>query len=652
MIAGVHRRVCRVTVPQLPHCRRPVSNHVPPARIGVNGRQLVRQIDVPVASKQLHGIADAHIADSEMVPVLVYTGHYVAKHILLPALRHDAEAQRDEIGCHGVVGVIPLLAVEELGVVRLLDLRERGLISRHVSVIAGIPGKLDELVHRVAEYSGLDDLAVRLAVGVFGMYHRRLFGRDDPIPVLVKLHVEDAVVQILGRDRLEPRFHGGVIGLDAAVVPVSGVQHVSHVQKYDRCRHVVVVDGPVARGHYGDAVLLAHGRVHVIHPFAVKRRAAEYVGLSPYRCGPVPHPPLALVALRTVYRHTAIVAAYAPEYVMKQLVEPLVRAVETPCHRHLVIRHLADNLARYRRLSDAAYLHVAESMVREHRCPSETAVPGGNVFVGRQRGSEVGLVYSGAVREELLGVTDDHGRVLEAGESHLRESHHILLQIHEPAAVRELPHCLAGDIVLLGHVIHGHGLHMALGVIQGVHMLPDEAVGVPKLIPAGHLQAGVIILSVKFVVHGDGAMARAHPRGIGDDLCSPAVRISHFKHRLDTGIFNAAQCAAVQGLVSPGAEEHCQHIVPLAQQVGDIVCPVIQGLVEQHRRMGEHVPAHPLPVDGGIPHAESAEIQLGLPDIAVQREILAEIPCGEVVLVLFELPPLIDPYPLRPVPGQ
>ena len=416
-------------------------------------------------------------------------------------------------------------------------------------------------------------------------------------------------------------------------------------------RHVVGVNAPVARGDDRDALSVLHRIIDVVHPFAVERRDVEQVRLSPDGPAAIADPALTLVALGAVDRHATIVAAQAAVDEFVKPVEPGVGASEAALQVHLVPDHLADHLSGLGNGGRAFDLHIAEAVHREGRGPGKFPVGGRDILVGRQGAAETRHIEAVAGVVELLGVLEDDGMPRGAFQGHDDIAGHVLPEIHDVAFPADLAHALGHDAVLDGHIVHRHRTHTALGAAHDVHRTPALVATEAGLVPARHLEPGVIVLAVVLVVAGDGAAAGPGPGSVADDHFLPPVLVRHFQHQLKTRVGDPAQGAGAQGLITAAAQQHGQYVFAVAQQRRDIVGAVIDGLVEEHRRMHEHVRADAGAVDGGVSDAQGGHIELGGSHLAVEAELLAQVAGGQVEGILLELLAFVDAYPFGAQPA-
>ena len=171
------------------------------------------------------------------------------------------------------------------------------------------------------------------------------------------------------------------------------------------------------------------------------------------------------------------------------------------------------------------------------------------------------------------------------------------------------------------------------------------------VVPARHFEPGVVILAVVLIVAGDGPSASPGPGSVADNHFLAPVLVFDLEHQLEARVGHPTQGAGAQGLVTAAAQQHGQHVVAVAQQRRDVIGAVIDGLVEEHRRMHEHVRADARAVEGGVSDAQGGHIKLGGTHLAIEAEFLAQVAGGQVKGVLLELLALVDAYPFGAQPA-
>ena len=120
VVAGVHRWVGGVAVPELPDGGGTVVYHIAPARIGVVGGNLQCEVTATVFGERAHQKLNAYNTCRDMTVVQVFGAvDDVFEDIVFMTFGHHPEKQRQDVGCHGVVVVTPDLMVQILRIICL-----------------------------------------------------------------------------------------------------------------------------------------------------------------------------------------------------------------------------------------------------------------------------------------------------------------------------------------------------------------------------------------------------------------------------------------------------------------------------------------------------------------------------------------------------
>lgn len=86
---------------------------------------------------------------------------------------------------------------------------------------------------------------------------------------------------------------------------------------------------------------------------------------------------MALVSLRTVGRHAAVIAANAPIGILEHLIDRRIGSFETADRLHIVVDYLADEAFQLGLVVQARDLDEAEAVVGEARLPREDVASAG-----------------------------------------------------------------------------------------------------------------------------------------------------------------------------------------------------------------------------------------------------------------------------------
>ena len=252
------------------------------------------------------------------------------------AFWHHAEGKRQYVGRNGAVvvvarGGVEILFVESLGGVSYLILE--------IVCIVGFAeqfGKFHHLtakvaIERIGKHRGGGDTR-----GVARVYQLRRFGRQTPVAIAVLGH--NAVLHIVVFHKLKPPFHGGVVAFYGLAVAETCVNHVGGGDESPRPCHAVGVETPVGGHHIGQGAAFYLTVVGVGEPFGIEVVVAEDIRLAVASGGAVAVPAHALVALRTVGGHAAVVAADSPIGVAVNGVNYLVISNKITRNGHLVVK--------------------------------------------------------------------------------------------------------------------------------------------------------------------------------------------------------------------------------------------------------------------------------------------------------------------------
>ena len=223
--------------------------------------------------------------------------------------------------------------------------------------------------------------------------------------------------------------------LDGPVVPETAIDHVRACQERSWPGEIVLIEGPVARADVRDAAGLVLPVMDVSQPLGVKGVVVEYVGFAVASHRAVAEPAKSLVPLRTVGRHSAIVAPDSPESVVVDLVDHGVGGLEMSRDGHLVVHHLPLEIAELRFVLQAFYLNVTETVVNIFRMPDDRLAVLGDVGVEDLCGTEIGKVES-AVRIEKFSELHREGvTFIESPGLDLKTADHVLSHVQDVAVI-------------------------------------------------------------------------------------------------------------------------------------------------------------------------------------------------------------------------
>ena len=146
--------------------------------------------------------------------------------------------------------------------------------------------------------------------------------------------------------------------------------------------------------------------------------------------------------------------------------------------------------------------------------------------------------------------------------------------------------------------------------------------------PVGKLLAGIVRLTVVFVVAADGTVETDLPFLVGADGLTTAVGKLHNQIETECGVTEVIDLIGLLVLlhrvVTAVADNHSDGIL-LCQHICDV-----EGIIEHRsaivRRCGrEYLLSYPLAVDECLVHAQSADIKRGLSHGLVEVELFAQI---------------------------
>ena len=139
----------------------------------------------------------------------------------------------------------------------------------------------------------------------------------------------------------DPALHRVISFSYNPLVAIMPVEHINGIYKGRRPCHVVLIERIIPRCNGGHIPFRIHRFLHISRPFLIKSLIIKDICLSITTGGTVTQPRHTLIALRTVRRHTPVIAPDTPERVAMQCVEYGVRAFETAGGLHQVIDDLA-----------------------------------------------------------------------------------------------------------------------------------------------------------------------------------------------------------------------------------------------------------------------------------------------------------------------
>src|SRR5207248_10757295 len=109
-------------------------------------------------------------------------------------------------------------------------------------------------------------------------------------------------------------------------------------------------------------------------PLGEERRHVKIIRAGANEKLSIACPAQPLVALRAVGWHLQIISLLSPDDVVEKLIDQLVRALKSPCARHIRMDYDPGNRAQIRLASMAGDFNVAEAMKGEDRLKGLLAV--------------------------------------------------------------------------------------------------------------------------------------------------------------------------------------------------------------------------------------------------------------------------------------
>ena len=365
--------------------------HVAPRRIGGVGGNLQCQVAVAIVGETAHKLLNANDTRADVaLEVVLGFGDDILHDAVGFTSRHHAIAQRQDVGRHGVVVIASFLSVPELLVEG--DARGVHLLLPEVEVDGAVTERR-ELLHQAGHHiigCRTHQRSRRDAGTVFGVDEFGLLRRHAPVAVGVV--GDDVSLRQILVDMSHIALHGRIVGADGRHVAKLFVDHVRSEEEGRRPGDVVAEHIPIDWRHVGDTAIGLLVVLDVLQPFSIKQMVIEDIAFADAACGTVAKPPHALVALRTVGGHSAVVASDAPIGIAVDAVDDVVGALETACNGHLIIHHLTSEVVQLWFLSESTQFNIAEAMIDELRLPQFRALSRGDVAVGAEGRAQVGDV--------------------------------------------------------------------------------------------------------------------------------------------------------------------------------------------------------------------------------------------------------------------
>ncbi len=140
-------------------------------------------------------------------------------------------------------------------------------------------------------------------------------------PVAVFILGDDAVlIRIFCQDMVDPFPDGWIRIDDRLLVAKLMIEHITGERQGCRPGNIIGIIIPEGRSHIRNIAIRTLGIADIVHPLAVESLIVENETFTQRTHRTVAQPRLALVALRTVYRHTLVIAVDAPPCILQHLI--------------------------------------------------------------------------------------------------------------------------------------------------------------------------------------------------------------------------------------------------------------------------------------------------------------------------------------------
>ena len=615
MVARVHRRIGRIAVPQFPDRRGALVDHITPTRIGTVRSDRVSQVALAVLGQAAHQELDSDQAGADMaVEFALGFFHDIFEHLALQRIGGQILHQRQNVSRHRVVGVLTGFGIQEHLVISALNIGGELLVSRNIGLVAADCGEFAHNVQQTVVETGREQAAVGFAGRIGRVDQFLTFGRHTPVAV----HVvdNDIILHLRVADEIHPLFQRSIMLLDRAAVAVLVVQHIGHANVSGGPGYVagVLVERPESRSHVGHATVFALDLFDILQPLFVKQRMTEHETFADATHRAVAEPSHTLVALRTVGRHTAVIAANTPERIVVNLVDRRIGRLERTDRFHPVVIDFPFEIFQLGLVVQSGNLYETEPVIGETGFPAKQAVRRRRIDVGHVRAAQVVHIQAAVVLQRF-GETHLDRLVLLPFQRYSQPSDQILPHIDDVSTVVQL---VDRNRV---HRIHRHDVRIALSdqfasrsaYLPGLH---PRAVVEAVFVPALHLIIGVILLAVEFVVGDDRAVGGQFPTVVADydrfrtvfisdfQLCQQ-LRVAELTQRTEQ---TGRRIAQTHREIAPVAEDHPDRILLVLQELHHVENIVVDRLRIVGSRRCEDVLVDLAAVQVAFVKAQSANV--------------------------------------------
>ena len=334
MIARIHLRISLVAIPEFPDGSSSVLCHITPRRIGALSSQEISHIRETIVAQTAKEPGDADDTAVDMfLGIDADALHYLLDEFAAQLLGSNAEGERQEISGRGIVAIIDAVWIKHMtrttGGSCLVG-EELLVESFYHPASAVCPsfcfflqtlqvGKLLCQLQTADHISGGYQLAIGLSLRILTVNQFQLLWWYAPVAVFI-LGDDAVLIRIFCQDMVDPFPNGWIRIDDRLLVAKLMIEHITGERQGCRPGNIIGIIIPEGRSHIRNIAIRTLGIADIVHPLAVESLVVENETFTqrPHRM--VAQPRLALVALRTVYRHTLVIAIDAPPCILQHLI--------------------------------------------------------------------------------------------------------------------------------------------------------------------------------------------------------------------------------------------------------------------------------------------------------------------------------------------
>ena len=259
--------------------------------------------------------------------------HYLLDEFAAQLLGSNAEGERQEIGSRGIVAIIDAVWIkhmtrttgssclvgEELLVEGFYHLASAVCPSLRFFLQTLQVGKLLCQLQTADHIGGGYQLAIGLSLRILTVNQFQLLRWYAPVAVFI-LGDDAVLIRIFSQDMVDPFPDGWIRIDDRLLVAKLMIEHITGERQGCRPGDIIGIVIPESRSHIRDVAIRTLGIADIVHPLAVESFIGENETFTQRPHRTVAQPRLALVALRTVYRHTLVIAVDAPPCILQHLI--------------------------------------------------------------------------------------------------------------------------------------------------------------------------------------------------------------------------------------------------------------------------------------------------------------------------------------------